>query len=75
MHLLWRFEILPTTHVYNVIESSPDDQIPLKLFVSINSTDIYISSDKFVMNGPIFMDVRFNTFPFLWWWDNFVINS
>jgi hypothetical protein len=43
--------------MYNVIESSPDDQIPPKLFVSINSTDIYISSDKFVMNGPLSMEV------------------
>jgi hypothetical protein len=49
--------------MYNVIESSPDDQIQPKLFASINSTDIYISSYKFVMNGPISMEVRFNTFP------------
>jgi hypothetical protein len=50
--------------MYNVIiESFPNDQIPPKLFVSINSTDIYISSDKFVMNGPISMEVRFNTSP------------
>jgi hypothetical protein len=51
--------------MYNVIESSPDDKIPLKLFVSINSIDIYISSNKFVMNGHISMEARFNTFPFL----------
>jgi hypothetical protein len=48
-------------HPYiNPIESSPNDQTQPKLFVSINSTDIYISSDKFVMNGPISMEVRFN---------------
>jgi hypothetical protein len=34
--------------MYNVIESSPDDQIPPKLFVLIKRTIIYISSDKFV---------------------------
>jgi hypothetical protein len=41
--------------MYIPIESSPDDQIPPELFVSINSTDIYISSSKFVMNGAISM--------------------
>jgi hypothetical protein len=49
--------------MYKVIESSPDDQIPPKLFSLVNSTHIYISSNKFVMNGAIFMDLRFNTFP------------
>jgi hypothetical protein len=49
--------------MYNPIECSPNDQIPPKLFVSINSTDIYISSNKFVMNGPVSMEVRFNIFP------------
>jgi hypothetical protein len=29
----------------------------------VNSTDIYILFNKFVMNGPISMEVRFNTFP------------
>jgi hypothetical protein len=48
--------------MYNVIAFSPEDQIPPKHFVSINSTDIYISSNKFVMNGPLSMEVRFNTF-------------
>jgi hypothetical protein len=48
--------------MYNVIESSPDDQIPLKLFVSINSTDTYISSGKFVLKRSISMELRFNTF-------------
>jgi hypothetical protein len=61
--------------IYNPIESSPDDQIQPKLFVSINSIDIYISSDKFVLNKLISMEVRFNTFPLLWWCDNFVFNS
>jgi hypothetical protein len=49
--------------MYNVIESFPNDQIRPKLFVSINSTYIYISSDKFVLNKPISMEVRFNRFP------------
>jgi hypothetical protein len=49
--------------MYIPIECSPDDQISPKLFVSINSTNIYISSGKFVMNGAISMDLRFNTFP------------
>jgi hypothetical protein len=37
--------------IYIPIECSPDDQIPPKHFVSINSTDIYISSDKFVLKN------------------------
>jgi hypothetical protein len=37
--------------MYNVIESSPNDQIPPKPFVSINSIDIYILSYKFVLNS------------------------
>jgi hypothetical protein len=49
--------------MYNAITFSPNDQIQPKLFVSINSTDIYISSDKFVINGAISMEIRFNTFP------------
>jgi hypothetical protein len=49
--------------MYIVIESSPNNQIPSKLFASINSTDIYILSYKFVMNGPMSMEVRLNTFP------------
>jgi hypothetical protein len=56
--------------MYNPIESSPNDQIQPKLFVSINSTDIYISSDKFVLNRSISMEVRFNTFPLWWWYDS-----
>jgi hypothetical protein len=43
--------------MYNPIESSPNDQIPPKLFVSMNSTDIYISSGKFVLNKSISMEV------------------
>jgi hypothetical protein len=46
--------------MYKVKECSPDDQIPPKLFVSIKSTDIYISSDKFVLDRSISMEVRFN---------------
>ena len=58
----WRFEIcLPV--MYDPIEFSPDIQITPKLFVSINSTDIYISSYKRLLNRSIPMEVRFNTFP------------
>jgi hypothetical protein len=35
--------------MYNPIAFSPNDQIPQKQFASINSTNIYISSDKFVL--------------------------
>jgi hypothetical protein len=42
--------------MYNPIAFSPNDQIPPKLFVSINSIDIYISSDKFVLNKSISME-------------------
>jgi hypothetical protein len=45
--------------MYNVIESSPDDQIQPKLFVHINSTNIYILSTKFVLNRSISMELRF----------------
>jgi hypothetical protein len=38
--------------MYNpIIESSYNDQIQLELFVSIDSTDIYISSSKFVLTA------------------------
>jgi hypothetical protein len=43
--------------MYNPIECSPDDQISPKLFVLVNSTNIYISSDRFVMNGAISMEI------------------
>jgi hypothetical protein len=43
--------------MYNPIECSPNDQIPPKLFVSINSINIYISSNKLVMNGAISIEV------------------
>jgi hypothetical protein len=39
--------------MYIPIEYSPNDQIRPKLFVSINSTDIYISSCKFAMNVDV----------------------
>jgi hypothetical protein len=51
--------------MYIPIECSPDDQILPKLFVSINRTDIYISSDKFVLKNLISMELQFNTFQFL----------
>jgi hypothetical protein len=53
--------------IYIPIECSPNDQTPPKLFVSINSTDIYISSCKFVLNKSISMEIWFNTFPLAWW--------
>jgi hypothetical protein len=43
--------------MYIPIECSPNDQIPPEKFVSINSIDIYISSDKFVLNKSISMEV------------------
>jgi hypothetical protein len=43
--------------MYNVIESSPNDQIQPKLFVSINSTETYISSDKFVLNKSVSLEL------------------
>jgi hypothetical protein len=49
VHLLWRFEnSLPS--LYNLIESSPNDQNTLKLFLSIKHTNTYISSYKFVLD-------------------------
>ena len=47
--------------IYNPIGLSPNDQIQPKLFVSINSTNIYISSGKIVFNRSISMEVRFIT--------------
>jgi hypothetical protein len=49
--------------IYNAITFSPNDQIQPKLFVSINSTDIHILSDKFVLKKSISMELRFNIFP------------
>jgi hypothetical protein len=60
--------------MYIPIECSPNDQIPPPLFVSINITDIYISSNKFVLNKSISMEVRFNTFPLSWWCELFFIS-
>jgi hypothetical protein len=58
----WLFEIcLPS--LYNLIEFSPNDQNTRKLFVPIKRTNIYILSDKFVLNRSISMEVRFDTFP------------
>jgi hypothetical protein len=49
--------------LYNLIELSPNDQNTTKFFVPIKRTNIYISSDKFVLNRPVSMEVRFDTFP------------
>jgi hypothetical protein len=58
----WRFEVcLPS--LYILIIFSPNDQNTLKLFVSIKRTNIYISSNKFVLNRLIPMEVQFDTFP------------
>jgi hypothetical protein len=73
MHLLWRFKIcLPS--LYNLIEFFPNDQNTLKLFSSIKRTNTYISSNKFVLNRLISMEVRFNTFPLSWWCDSILNN-
>jgi hypothetical protein len=50
--------------LYILIKFSPNDQNTLKLFLSINKrTNIYISSYKFVMNGPILIDIQLIEFP------------
>jgi hypothetical protein len=73
MHLLWRFEIcLPS--LYIVIEFSPNDQNTPKLFLSIKRTNIYISSNKYVLNRSLPMEVRSNTFPLSWWCDSILNN-
>jgi hypothetical protein len=62
MHLFLAIRNLPAIPV-NLIEFSPNDQNTPKLFVPIKSTDIYISSNKYVLNRSLPMEVRFNTFP------------
>jgi hypothetical protein len=67
----WRFEnCLPS--LYMLIEFSPNDQNTPKLFSPIKRTNIYISSDKYVLNRSISMEVRLNGFPLSWWCDNFL---
>ena len=46
---------LPRTYI--LIKKIPNDQITPKFFVSITSTNIYISSVNFVLNGSILMDL------------------
>jgi hypothetical protein len=60
--------------MYIPIECSPNDQIPPKHFVSINSTNIYIPSDKFVLQKSISMELPFNTFPLSSWCDSILKN-
>ena len=61
----WRFEIcLPP--IYILIAFSPSDQIEPKLFL-INSTNIHISSIKFVLNWAILMEFRSHSPLFCWW--------
>jgi hypothetical protein len=48
--------------LYILIEFSPNDQNTPKLFLSIKHTNIYVLSNKFVLNRLISMEVRFNTF-------------
>jgi hypothetical protein len=43
----------------------PSDIFPKKNRFHSELADIYISSNKFVMNGAISMEVRFNTFPLI----------
>jgi hypothetical protein len=62
MHLFLAIRNLPAIPI-NLIGFSPNDQNTPKLFVSIKRTNIYISSDKFVLNRSISMEVRFDTFP------------
>jgi hypothetical protein len=58
----WRFEIcLPS--LYNLIEFSPDDQNTPKHFVPIKHTNIYISSNKYVLKRSLPMEVQLNGFP------------
>jgi hypothetical protein len=71
MHLFLAIQNLPAIPV-NLIEYPPNDQNTPKLFPSIKRTNIYISSNKFVLNRPVFMEVRFDTFPLSWWCDNFL---
>jgi hypothetical protein len=71
MHLLWRFNICLLS-LYNLIESSPNDQNTPNVFLSIKRTNIYISSHKFVFNRSISMEVWFDTFPLSWWCDYFL---
>ena len=63
MHLFLAIQKLPAIPIHPHNRFFPNDQILLKLFVSINSTNIYISSMKFVLNGPILMELWFNLFP------------
>jgi hypothetical protein len=53
----------PLPSLYILIEFSPNDQNTAKLFLSIKRTNIYILSNKFVLNRSILMEVRFVIFP------------
>jgi hypothetical protein len=58
----WRFKIcLPS--LYTLIEFPPNYQNTLKLFVSIKCTNIYISSNKFVLNRSVPIEVQLIIFP------------
>ena len=61
---------LPATHIqpHRIFPKWP---IQPETIVSTKHIYIYISSNKYVLNRSISMEVRFNTFPFWWWWDNF----
>jgi hypothetical protein len=63
MHIFLAIRNLPAIPVYLVIEFSPNDQNTPKLFPPIKSTNIYISSDKYVLNRLTSMEVRLNGFP------------
>ncbi|OEU19907.1 hypothetical protein FRACYDRAFT_216987 [Fragilariopsis cylindrus CCMP1102] len=49
--------------LYNLTEFSPNDQITLKILLPIERTEIFNSSDTFVLNRLISMEVRSNEFP------------
>jgi hypothetical protein len=59
LHLFLLFLFFFIAH-FLLVENTYKNPYSLK---AVNSTDIYISSNKFVMNGAISMEVRFNTFP------------
>jgi hypothetical protein len=62
MYLFLAIRNLPAIPV-NLIEFSPNDQNTPEMFPPIKRTNIYILSDKYVLNRLIPMEVQFDTFP------------
>jgi hypothetical protein len=52
-----------SSKLFCVLYCTVDPCFTNELSVSINHIDIYISSGKFILNGPILMELRFITFP------------